>query len=987
MTVMDPLRRSQSDMNISVSRAPSGPRSARPKKKGALSKLAERKSRDLAAAAAAAEVVVGGGGGGNTVGSKEGPVASTSSSGTSVDRARPTPPHRHYPQPHSHHLPLTSSPIPMEPLVVCVNSSDSRLGETDRDALHSGSSLTATASTRSLTATASTRSLTATASTRSFVSTRDSSSDSYHLSDLSNSVVLPGLDSAVPSSEDFRPLDPGPGRSASRVTDPSPRRSDRTSNLSPACSTDSPASSDPRSATSLSEVFRRKSDSSLLPHHLSRKSSPLPTAEHRHLGHSSSATATTTAPTVAASPHPFRQLKVASEDSTSMVGARTSPFKPKPPVTPRKSKSLTCFRSENNRTATTTAITTSNSATATTNNNDRHDGDDGSGVGSSGAESLLSAEVAVSKPGLLRRRHVSQQQQQQQHGLPRDNNKQQQQQQLFEQRGGEGGLENKGENCKLPAVMSGNMDSTDTTIATIGSSSDTAESASTLTSVSRAGPLVVSHKRPASLTPLTPLSTDLLQQHQLQLLPAHHRHAGAPVSGSGWLNDLDSSECSSISCRVLESPPGSVANSNFRRLSPISSPPPIPPFMGYGTLRGHFKSEPMVNISHSLLSNASTTSALPAITIEKARSRSFLFGNINSGIPLLGSEELERYFPNRKVRLFIGSWNMGEFKDIINPHLEDFILPESCELVQDIYVIGTQENALNKRQWEITLQETLGPSYVLFHSASLGSLHLAIFMRRDLIWFCSTPEEDSLTTRAVTMIKTKGSVAVAMTFFGTSMLFIISHFTAYYQKIADRMSEYEKTIRDLRLPKGTHLSGSKDVTSRYDAVFWMGDFNFRINGAKCPVETLVKDDSRVRPNFEKILQSDQLMELLNEGKIFKGFQEGRISFQPTYKFDVKSDSDYHKHRTPSYTDRILFRSRHKNCIVCTDYDSVMNVNLSDHKPVFAVFEVSIRPGRDTLALAAGKFNREVYMEANRRRAAKQFAPASPRKASSVCAIQ
>jgi len=43
-----------------------------------------------------------------------------------------------------------------------------------------------------------------------------------------------------------------------------------------------------------------------------------------------------------------------------------------------------------------------------------------------------------------------------------------------------------------------------------------------------------------------------------------------------------------------------------------------------------------------------------------------------------------------------------------------------------------------RTEWELKLQETLGPYYVLFHSSSHGTLHLAIFLHRDLIWFCSS---------------------------------------------------------------------------------------------------------------------------------------------------------------------------------------------------------------------------------------------------------
>lgn len=432
------------------------------------------------------------------------------------------------------------------------------------------------------------------------------------------------------------------------------------------------------------------------------------------------------------------------------------------------------------------------------------------------------------------------------------------------------------------------------------------------------------------------------------------------------------------------------------RLPPLTSVSSLPPFnrnFSSKTLRTAYKSEPLFSthqINRGSLETfsqgsfaSSTASALPAITTREARSRSYLFGNINSGISLLGSEELHRYFPDRKVKIFVGTWNMGGHKDMVSQRIVDFILPERCELVQDIYVIGTQENSMQKKEWEIILQENLGPSYVLFHSTSLGSLHLAVFMRRDLIWFCSNLEENNLATRAMTMIKTKGSVALAFSFFGTSLLFINSHFTACYQKMSDRVNDYEKTIRELRLAKGRLQSSKKDIIGQYNSVFWIGDFNFRIDGDACPVENMLGDQN---PNFEKILRSDQLLQLINEDKIFKGFQEGRIVFPPTYKFDVKSDT-YHKLRTPSYTDRVLFRSKRKNCITCIYYNCAENVKLSDHKPVFGIYEVAIRPGRDILTLDAGRFNKEVYIEANKRRAQSQYSKPVSHKSSSVCSIQ
>lgn len=58
--------------------------------------------------------------------------------------------------------------------------------------------------------------------------------------------------------------------------------------------------------------------------------------------------------------------------------------------------------------------------------------------------------------------------------------------------------------------------------------------------------------------------------------------------------------------------------------------------------------------------------------------------------------------------------------------------------VPEIVVIGTQESYPDRGSWEVTLQETLGPSHVLYHSSALGTIHLAVFFaqRSYLVLFC-----------------------------------------------------------------------------------------------------------------------------------------------------------------------------------------------------------------------------------------------------------
>ncbi len=152
---------------------------------------------------------------------------------------------------------------------------------------------------------------------------------------------------------------------------------------------------------------------------------------------------------------------------------------------------------------------------------------------------------------------------------------------------------------------------------------------------------------------------------------------------------------------------------------------------------------------------------------------------------LLGPQELEKCFgPDRTLRLFVGSWNMNGHQP--PRHLAEFLLPKNLDFVPDILVVCTQESFPERTEWEIRLQDTLGPSHVLFHSTAMGTLHLAIFLRRDLVWYCSLPESDAINVRPGAQFKTKGAVATAFQLFGTSFLFVNSHLTAHQVSTSEK---------------------------------------------------------------------------------------------------------------------------------------------------------------------------------------------------------
>lgn len=377
-----------------------------------------------------------------------------------------------------------------------------------------------------------------------------------------------------------------------------------------------------------------------------------------------------------------------------------------------------------------------------------------------------------------------------------------------------------------------------------------------------------------------------------------------------------------------------------------------------------------------LWNKAKIVTLLPRVPASKARDRNSNFVK----------EELEKYLPERKLMIFIGTWNMHGEKQL-PMFVDDLLLPECCQFMQDLYVIGTQESTPSRKEWEIKLQEALGPTHVLIYSCAFGVLHLAMYLRRELVWFCSAVEQATVATRPGHMIKTKGAVGLTLSIFGTSFLFINSHFTAHERKWKERVGDYRLIRKTLSLPLNYTESPSRttDITSRFHQVFWFGDFNFRVEERQGVVEKYLRqcqDDED--PKYDELIAKDQMTRLMSKGGVFEHFKECKINFAPTYRFDINPDDpgNYSSVRVPSWTDRIVYRSSEESEVKPLHYDCCTSLNISDHRPVFGIFEATIKPIKDRVAFTGVHFVRDVYIEANRRRAA----PPRNQNQTTVCTI-
>lgn len=118
-----------------------------------------------------------------------------------------------------------------------------------------------------------------------------------------------------------------------------------------------------------------------------------------------------------------------------------------------------------------------------------------------------------------------------------------------------------------------------------------------------------------------------------------------------------------------------------------------------------------------------------------------------------------------------------------------------------------------------------------------------------------------------------------------------------------------------------------------------GDLNYRIDAM--PRDTVV---NHVKANnLAKLLERDQLLlsRKRNPGFRLRAFQESPITFAPTYKYDVGTDTydTSEKKRSPAWCDRVLYRGLGR--IKQTEYRR-HEVRASDHRPVTGRFLVRVK---------------------------------------------
>ncbi|XP_028087083.1 type I inositol polyphosphate 5-phosphatase 4-like isoform X1 [Camellia sinensis] len=230
--------------------------------------------------------------------------------------------------------------------------------------------------------------------------------------------------------------------------------------------------------------------------------------------------------------------------------------------------------------------------------------------------------------------------------------------------------------------------------------------------------------------------------------------------------------------------------------------------------------------------------------------------------------------------------------------------------------------------------------YCLVASKQMVGIFLSVWVKRDLRDDVHNMKVSCVGRGLMGYLGNKGSISISMSLHQTSFCFVCSHLTSG-QKEGDelrRNSDVMEILRKTRFPQfhDTGDENSPQTILEHDRIIWLGDLNYRIALCYRSAKALVE-----MRNWRALLENDQQLRIEQSwGRVFEGWNEGKIYFPPTYKYSNNSDRyagdamhRKEKRRTPAWCDRILWYGRGLHQISYVRGES----RFSDHRPVYSVF--------------------------------------------------
>ncbi|XP_024085250.1 72 kDa inositol polyphosphate 5-phosphatase [Cimex lectularius] len=280
--------------------------------------------------------------------------------------------------------------------------------------------------------------------------------------------------------------------------------------------------------------------------------------------------------------------------------------------------------------------------------------------------------------------------------------------------------------------------------------------------------------------------------------------------------------------------------------------------------------------------------------------------------------------PPAQLRVHTVSWNSGHVPAPTN--LEEFLGLNSGEN-PDVIAVAVQGYGFESDK------PAQGPDCVknfqsLLTSKGYVKLKSTVTETMGLIVYCLDKHRDESTLKHQTVVgtmnhqKKSGGIVTSFTIYNKRFSFATS-----------RMSDDDVTSANTKYAYDTTLDYSTGSDAA-DFLFWVGDLNVRVETNATHAKSLVDQN-----NIDGLMAFDQLKKA-KEQKLFDGWSEPQVTFKPTYKFKPNTD-EYDLTATPSWTDRVLYKSGTGKTIQPLSYNSLTNYKQTEHRPVLGMFRVTL----------------------------------------------
>ncbi|EKM57325.1 uncharacterized protein PHACADRAFT_208418 [Phanerochaete carnosa HHB-10118-sp] len=298
----------------------------------------------------------------------------------------------------------------------------------------------------------------------------------------------------------------------------------------------------------------------------------------------------------------------------------------------------------------------------------------------------------------------------------------------------------------------------------------------------------------------------------------------------------------------------------------------------------------------------------------------------------------------------------------------------------DLIVLGFQELDLSASALIYSAETTREDAWLTAALAGLGEkaveyeklaskqlvgMLMVVLVKRTMKDCFKRIQTNSVGAGIMGLMGNKGAVALRLAFEprptrdarhprGAVLTFVNAHLAAFDEMYEKRNADFHDISRRLVFDAGAPAPGAPSPQAggappnaplhafQSDALFWLGDLNYRIELSDSDARALLADDAV--DNLPLLLQYDQLNLARRTDKAFANFIEHRILHFPSYRFNSGALSDnlgYDLKRKPAWTDRVLYIPSVAVRVQQQTYQCHKEITMSDHRPVSATFELRV----------------------------------------------